>query len=59
MAISSHIQNLEERHAALEGQIQNEFLRPLPDFVKVTQLKKQKLRIKEQLAKLGQNPAAA
>lgn len=59
MAISAHIQNLEKRHAVLEDKIQSEFMRPLPDFVKVTQLKKQKLRIKEQLERLLSSPEAA
>ncbi len=59
MAISAHIQNLEKRHAVLEGLIDTEATRPLPDFVKVTQLKKQKLRIKEQLQQFNRSHEAA
>ena len=49
MTESTHMQNLERRHAVLESLIHNEAHRPLPDFVRMTQLKKQKLRVKEQL----------
>lgn len=59
MALSAHIQNLEKRKAYLENQIAGEFMRPLPDFAKVTQLKKKKLRVKEQLVQLSTHPEAA
>ena len=49
MSITAHMENLERKHAVLENLINLEVGRPLPDFVKITQMKKQKLRIKEQL----------
>lgn len=58
MAITSHIQNLERRHSVLDQLIDLETTRPLPDFVRITQLKKQKLRIKEQLSGFGSSEAA-
>jgi len=52
MNIETHVENLERKHAVLENLIGLESTRPLPDFVKITQMKKQKLRIKEQLGQL-------
>jgi hypothetical protein len=40
---------LSARHAELEAEIQEEMKRPRPDTVRVQALKKQKLRIKEEL----------
>ena len=58
MSINAHMENLERKHAVLDSLINLEVGRPLPDFVKITQMKKQKLRIKEQLGSY-QNPEAA
>lgn len=41
---------LSARHAELEAEIQEEMKRPQPDTVRLQALKKQKLRIKEELA---------
>jgi len=46
---SSHISALQNRHDGIERQIHQEMRRPLPDDVLVQDLKKQKLRLKEQL----------
>ena len=58
MSINGHMNNLERKHAVLDSLIDLEVGRPLPDFVKITQMKRQKLRIKEQLSSYN-NPAAA
>ena len=58
MNITGHMENLERKHAVLENLIDLEVGRPLPDFVKITQMKKQKLRIKEQLRQYQPNEAA-
>lgn len=47
---TSHVSALQLKHAGLERQLQDEMNRPQPDDVLVQQLKKRKLRIKEQLA---------
>ena len=52
MAIFSHINQLQEKHARLEGAIAVELARPMPDFGLVTAFKKQKLLIKEELLRL-------
>ena len=46
---TSHVSALQLKHAGLERQIQEELSRPLPDNAMLQTLKKQKLRIKEEL----------
>ena len=48
----SHVNALQHKHAGLERQIQQEMSRPLPDDSVVQRLKKQKLRIKEEIAQI-------
>ena len=47
---TSHTQALTMKHADLEEQLRQERSRPAPDDVTIAQLKRQKLRIKEQIA---------
>lgn len=47
---NTHLSALAAKHAGIERRIADEARRPLPDPVRVTLLKKQKLRIKEALA---------
>lgn len=46
---TSHTGSLQLKHAGLERKIQEEMSRPLPDDVMIQELKKRKLRIKEEL----------
>lgn len=59
MSLSVHLENLERKHTVLENLIHLETTRPLPDFVRITQLKRQKLRLKEQLSHNSAPTAAA
>ncbi len=43
---------LEERHAALEARIADEDNRPRPDAEQLTRLKREKLRLKEEMERL-------
>lgn len=45
----SHVSALQLKHAGLERQIRDELNRPLPDLAMIQQLKRRKLRIKEEL----------
>lgn len=45
----NHIQALQEKHAGLERRIHEEESRPFPDEQTVKELKRQKLRIKEEI----------
>lgn len=50
MSVVSHVKHLQEKHAELENQINEESNRPMPDFSVITKLKKQKLLLKEEIA---------
>ncbi len=50
----SHISALESKHAGLERRIADERGRPSPNDVLIKELKRQKLRIKEELAQVQQ-----
>ena len=57
MAIASHIAELSDKHRILDAQIREEMARPSPDSLMVTGLKRQKLRIKDELARLSAEPS--
>ena len=44
-----HIQALKAKHAALEAAIDAESSRPMPDSAELAKLKRQKLKIKEEI----------
>ncbi|MEE4205874.1 MAG: YdcH family protein [Erythrobacter sp.] len=45
----SHVQALQSKHAGLEARLRDEMARPAPDAARVQSLKKQKLRLKEEI----------
>lgn len=47
------VETLRARHEALEGQIAHELNRPQPDSVRVTTLKRAKLRLKDRIVQTG------
>ena len=47
---SSHVAALQARHEGLEERLREEMSRPSPDSTMIQVIKKQKLRIKEELA---------
>lgn len=49
---SSHITALQSKKAGLEQMIQQEMSRPAPDDTLIKDLKRRKLRIKEEIAQL-------
>ena len=49
MAIESRIRELDSRHRRLDETIQHEMSRPGSDTVKVGELKRQKLKLKEEI----------
>ncbi|WP_106639526.1 DUF465 domain-containing protein [Allosphingosinicella vermicomposti] len=49
---NAHISALQSKHADLDARIGVEEHRPLPDMALVSQLKKQKLKLKEELSGL-------
>ena len=52
MALQAHIRELDARHQSLERRIDEERNHPAHDELRVTELKRQKLKLKEQLEAL-------
>lgn len=49
-AVSSHLNALQSKHAGIEARLRDEMTRPVPDTATIQALKKQKLRLKEEIA---------
>jgi hypothetical protein len=49
---TTHQQALETKHAVLDRRIAEEVQRPLPDAITLAGLKKQKLKLKEELSSI-------
>ena len=47
---SSHVHALNQKHEGLDRRLKDEMNRPSPDSAKIQMIKKQKLRIKEELS---------
>ncbi len=52
MAVHEHIEALRDKHLSLKQEINDENQRPHPDDIRLTELKRQKLRIKDEIAQL-------
>ena len=55
MTLAGHLAELSEKHRLLETRIQEELARPSADDLQISRLKKEKLRIKDEMAKLRGN----
>ncbi len=47
---NANVEELSSKHAALDALIDEEEHRPLPDIIRLHELKKEKLRLKDELA---------
>jgi hypothetical protein len=56
MAIEARIRELGARHGELERAIQDEMSRPAADTLRLVELKRRKLRLKEQMETLKARP---
>jgi hypothetical protein len=56
MALDAHLVELSERHRALDRKIEEEQGRPTADTLKIAELKRQKLRLKDELERLRHEP---
>ncbi|MCH9764467.1 MAG: DUF465 domain-containing protein [Alphaproteobacteria bacterium] len=52
MALSGHLQELSQRHRALERQIEEEMARPGSDDLEIRRMKQEKLKIKDEITRL-------
>lgn len=55
MALQARIRELGSRHQSLEQAIQDEMRRPSSDDLRLRELKRQKLRLKEEIVTLSAN----
>lgn len=53
MSLEDRVKALQERHADLEKKLDDEESRPLPDYVLLHDIKRQKLAIKDELQRLN------
>ena len=55
MTIASHLVELRKKHDALTEMVEQAYRIPGGDDLKIADLKKQKLRLKEEIARLSQH----
>jgi hypothetical protein len=53
MTMQDYVESLRSKHAHLEEEIDEELHRPLPDQPTLSRLKREKLKIKDEIARLG------
>jgi hypothetical protein len=53
MALSSHLQELSEKHRQLERRISEEISRPGSDDLTIRRLKQEKLKLKDEINRLS------
>jgi hypothetical protein len=54
MTMASHLQELRRKHETLSEQVERAQRSPAADDLQIAAMKKQKLRIKEEIARLSQ-----
>ena len=52
MTVAEHVEALRTKHAALKEAVETENQRPFPDEFRLAELKREKLRIKDEIVKL-------
>ena len=52
MALEAHLAELSEKHRKLKAAVEQEMQRPSYDPIRIAELKKEKLRIKDQIERL-------
>jgi hypothetical protein len=52
MSLAAHLAELTEKHRLLEKKIEEEMARPAVDSIKINRLKLEKLRLKDEIARL-------
>lgn len=49
MAAEAHLLELKNKHARIDGKIKRELKNPIPDSIRLSKLKRQKLQLKDQI----------
>jgi hypothetical protein len=55
MSFEERIESLRSKHALLEAALKDEIQRPLPDPATTTRIKREKLRLKDEMMRLCHN----
>jgi hypothetical protein len=55
MSIQAHLAELERRHEALDNEISEALAHPSTDDLRVAELKRRKLQVKDEIARLRQD----
>jgi hypothetical protein len=55
MSMQTHLAELERRHRALEDQINEALMHPSTDDLMIAELKRRKLQVKDEIARLRQD----
>jgi len=58
MSLSSHLEELRKKHQSLSDRVESALLSPGVDDLEITELKKQKLRLKEEIHRLSATETA-
>ncbi|MFC0282003.1 YdcH family protein [Falsigemmobacter intermedius] len=53
MTVSSHLQELRRKHEALSVKVEQEQRSPASDDLKITEMKRQKMRLKEEMSRIA------
>lgn len=53
MSVSSHVEELKKKHAVLSDKVEQFQRQPGTDDLEIAELKKQKLKLKEEITKLS------
>ena len=56
MAVSARLQQLSAKHSRLDEEIHAEMRSPVPDHMRLSELKRQKLQIKDTIQEHGKSP---
>ncbi len=58
MNLEAHLHELNEKHRAMEAEIDAEMMSPSSDSLLITELKRRKLRLKDEIVRLQAKEAA-
>jgi hypothetical protein len=59
MALEAHLAELERRHQALEQEINDALAHPSSDEMKIAELKRRKLQVKDEIVRLQNGTSAS
>lgn len=54
MAVSARLEQLSSKHTTLDQQIRQEMRSPMPDTMRISRLKREKLQIKDTIKNFGE-----